>query len=248
MSYVDLIIKYLSGDLSREQTTSFEKELNSNSELRDAFEEYSSAYRLIREQLQKRDELNFRNKLREAMSHDHRLSASRRKERWSWWYIPFSAAGLLAVVLIFNFINHPGNERLFSIYYQPARDQVVMAYDQDTRGVTEPGIILYRSGNYARSMEMLSERIHEESENRLLRLYYLLSAIELDRQDEVLELVRNKNTEMMDLPDQAITWYTTLALLKSGNREAALEEIHPLTTQNGPYRSAATRLEKVMLK
>ena len=48
MSYVDLIIKYLSGDLSREEATSFEKELESNDALKEAFEEQSAAYELIR--------------------------------------------------------------------------------------------------------------------------------------------------------------------------------------------------------
>ena len=66
MSYIDLIIKYLSGDLSREEATSFEKEMESNGELKREFEQQSAAYELIRDQLQKRDEEAFRTKLREA--------------------------------------------------------------------------------------------------------------------------------------------------------------------------------------
>jgi hypothetical protein len=125
---------------------------------------------------------------------------------------------------------------------------VILAFEQDIRGETEPGIIYYRSGNFERAMELLSVKISEESENKLFKLYYLLSAIELGRQNEVMDQVRIEHPEKMDLPDQAITWYTALALLKSGNRKAALEKIHPLTLQQGSYRSDAISLEKVLLK
>jgi tetratricopeptide (TPR) repeat protein len=248
MSYVDLIIKYLSGDLNREESTSFEQELKSNPELKKAYDDHSAAYRLIRDQLQKRDEAIFRGKLQEAMDHEHPVSAPRRKLLWSWWLLPFAAASVLAVIIVFIHLNPPGNEKILSRYYEPAMDPVVLAFEQDIRGETEPGIIYYRSGNFERAMELLSVKISEERENKLFKLYYLLSAIELGRQNEVMDQVRIEHPENMDLPDQAITWYTTLALLKSGNREAALAKIHPLTRQQGPYQSDAIRLEKVLLK
>jgi len=248
MSYVDLIIKYLSGDLSREESTSFEKELKSNPELKRAYDDHSAAFRLIREQLQKRDEADFRDKVREAMSHIHQVSAPRRKLLRSWMLIPFAAASVLAAVILFIHLNPPGNERVLSRYYEPARDRVLLAFEQDIRGETEPGIIYYRSGNFERAMELLSVRISEDRENKLFKLYYLISAIELDRQDEVMDRIRIEQPENMDLPDQAITWYSALALLKSGHREAALEQIHPLTLHQGPYRSDAVKLEKVLLK
>jgi tetratricopeptide (TPR) repeat protein len=248
MSYIDLIIKYLSGDLSREESASFEKELKSNSELRGAFDDYSAAYRLIRDQLQKKDGAEFRRKLQEAMSPEVQVPGTRRKPLWHWWYLPFAAASLFAAIILFSHRGHSGNEKILSRYYAPDRDRVVLALDQNIRGGTEPGIIQYRSGNYQSAMEMLSQSFSEESENRLLRLFYLLSAIELDRQDEVMELVMTEPSEKMDLTDQALTWYTTMALLKSGRREEALKEIRPLTLQQGPYRSDATRLEKELLK
>jgi hypothetical protein len=247
MSYVDLIIKYLSGDLSQEEATSFEKELESNEELKSAFEQQSAAYHLIREQLQKRDELAFREKLQEAMNHDIPTEATRKKWLRSRWYIPMAAACMLAIILS-TLLSHPRNERIVSRYYDPAADPVVLAYDQDTRGESEPGIRQYRTGDYRQSMEVLSDRISEEGMDKKLLLYDLLSAIELDRQDEVLKMIVVENPDSMDLPDQAITWYATLALLKSDRRDAALERIHPLTKQQGPYHSGAIKLEKVLLK
>jgi len=71
MSYVDHIIKYLSGELSQEEASTFEKELESDAALKREFEEQSAAYRLIRDQLHKRDEKLF---LFDALvNDDHRI-------------------------------------------------------------------------------------------------------------------------------------------------------------------------------
>lgn len=248
MSYVDLIIKYLSGDLSQEEATSFEKEMESNGELKREFEQKSAAFELIRDELQKRDAEEFRTKLREAMNPASPLSESRKRLPWSRWSIPLAAAFLLAIIIISTQLTQHGNQKLFSSYYEPATDPVVLAFNQETRGEPEPGIVFYGCGEYQKSMEILSIRIAEERENKQLLLFYLLSAIELDRQDEVLELVHVENPDSMGLPDQSITWYATLALLKSERREAARERIRPLTEQQGPYHSDAIKLEKVLLK
>ncbi len=247
MSYVDLIIKYLSGDLSREETKAFEKELESNDALKEALEEQSAAYDLIRDQLQKRDLGAFRAKLQEVMSHDGPVSASRKTSLRSWWFIPPAVACSLALVLIL-LMNQQGNERIFSRYYHPAKDPVLLAYNQDTRGLSEPGITQYYQGNYTRSMDLLSTRITREKNNKRIMLYYLLSAMELDRQQEVWEHIKVEHSTAMSIIDQSIVWYSTLAHLKSGSQEAALKQLHPLTEQEGPYQNDAIKLKKVLLK
>jgi hypothetical protein len=247
MSYFDLIIKYLSGDLKQEDSTSFEKELESNVELKTEFEEVSAAYSLIRDQLQIKDLEAFRKKLVKAM--DHEAPQAEPTKHWfrHGWYVLLVAACSLALLLIIPF-NHPDNEKILSRYFDPMNDPVVLTYNQNTRGEPEAGIHHYSNGNYNKSMELISDRIREEGENQLLQLYYLLSAIELDRQDEVLELISIEDSDRMLLTEQAISWYSTMALLKSGKRKEALEKIHPLTEQHGPYQSDALKLEKVLLK
>ncbi len=247
MSYVDLIIKYLSGDLSPEEAATFEKELESDPELKEAFEQHRAAMELIRDQLQKRDEKAFRAKLQEAMKQDIPADGSRKPLYRIWWFIPPAVACILAILLILLPLS-PGDEKVLSSYFHPAEDPVLLAFNQETRGVSEPGIIQYRLGNYQLSMELLSARISLEKDNKLILLYYLLSAIELDMQQEIFHMIPEEYPANMDLLDQSIGWYTSLALIKSGKREAALEKLHPLTKQEGPYHSDAIKLEKVLLK
>jgi len=246
MSYVDLIIKYLSGELSREESRAFEEELESNAELKKAYEEQSAAYHLIRSQLQQRDQEAFEAKLAGAMGQDKPHSLSR-KPPLGPWYLPPAIAGLLAIILIL-FFSRPGNERLFSRYHHPEKDPFVLACYQETRGEIEPGIKHYINGNFDRAMDLLSVRLAEDENNRLIRLFYLLSAMELDRQKEVLELIGQEASIPADLMDQCINWYSALALIKSDRRDEALKMLQTLKEQDGPYQSAAVKLEKVLLK
>ncbi len=247
MSYVDLILKYLSGDLSQEDSRSFEKELESNDALKEAYEEQSAAFELIRDQLQKQDLKDFRAKLLEAMSHDKPVRVYPKAGTRTWWFILPAIACSLAIFLLV-FYSPPGNEKILSRYHQPSKDPVVLTFYQNTRGESEPGIIQYHSGNYARSMELLAMRINQEKDNKLIQLYCLLSAMELDRQLEVMELIAVEPSFPTDLLDQSISWYSALALIKSDRREAALKLLHPLTEQEGPYQNNAFKLEKVLLK
>jgi hypothetical protein len=246
MSYVDLIIKYLSGKLSQKESGAFEKELESNAELKAAYEEHSAAFKLIRSQLQKRDQDAFEAKLAEAMT-ETIPQIPPRKPDWVRWFLPPAIAAVVAVILIL-FLQQPGNESLLSRFHHPEKDPLVLVYLQETRGVTEPGIIQYRQGNYASAMDLLSDRISVERDNKLIRLYYLLSAIETDRQMEALERMGKETSFPSDLLDQSISWYSALALIKSDRREEALKILQALGKREGPYQSDAIRLEKLLLK
>lgn len=247
MSYVDHILKYLSGELSPEEEYSFKEELKSNEDLQKEFAELSSAYELIRDQLQKRDEVAFRQKVQEAMDHKKNPSPSFALKIRSFWYIPMALAASLAILWVLV-LNQTDNEKILSLFYAPDQDPVLLAYMQETRGEQEAGILNYRNGSYSEAMKILERQMKEDPDNKILLLYYLLSAMELDREEEVLPLALNATLEYAHLPDQAIGWYSTLALIKTDRREEAKKTLGPLTEDSGPYRSHAEKLLKLLLK
>ena len=247
MNYVDLILKYLSGELSPGEEDSFKEELNSNGELLKEYTEVSTAYELIRDQLQKRDENAFRQKLQEAMDREVPPSSSSWHRIRPWWYIPMALAASLAILWVLV-LNQTENEKILTLFYAPDQDPVLLAYMQDIRGEQEAGILYFRNGSYNEAMKALEPRMSEEPGNKVLLLYYLLSAMELDREDEVLERALAANLADSYLPDQAIAWYSILALIKSDRREQAVKTLVPLTKASGPYQSHAEKLLKLLLK
>jgi len=247
MNYVDLILKYLSDELGPDEKRAFEGDLTTNAELKKEFEDVSAAYELIRDQLQKRDELSFRQKLLEAMDHEPPPSAIPSKGSRPLWYMLLALAATLAILLVI-FIQPPENQKIIKKYFFPENDPVLLAYLQDTRGVQEAGILFYRNGRYDEAMKNLEPAMAEDPDNRVLILYFLLSAMELDREAEAIDPVLELDLELAQPAEQALAWYMALALVKSDRRDEALQMIDLLLEVPGPYLSPAEKLRKQLLK
>ena len=247
MNNVDLFIKYLSGDMNLEEAGSFEEKLASDQVFKEQYEEVSAAYNLIRDQLQKRDLDDFTKTLLEVMERsDGKLASPRRRFR-SWWYVPLALAGSLAILLtVFKF--NPDGNRMFSRYYQPGEDPVLMAYSQSTRGPTESGIFFFQQGQYAKTVAVMSELIAKDTGNQLALLYYLLASIETGMQDLAIEKLAPLDLRTDHQLGQALYWYRALALIKMDRYEEANQFLLALIQQQGPYQSKARSLQKNLLK
>ncbi len=247
MNNVDHIIKYLSGEMNLDEAGSFEKKLASDHGFKEQYEEVSAAYNLISDQLQKRDLDDFTKTLLEVMEQsDNKLPIARRGFR-SWWYVPLLLAGSLAILL--TVIRHnPDASSVFSRYYQPWEDPVLLAYNQGTRGPTESGILYFQLGQYEKTVEVMSELIEKDSENQLALLYYLLASIEIDMPDLAIEKLAPLDLKIDHQLGQALYWYRALALIKMDRYEEADIFLLALIQQPGPYQSYARRLQKNLLK
>ena len=247
MKHVDHIIKYLSDEMSQEEVRSFEKDLATNPVLKEEFEEVSAAYRLIRDQLRQRDEEAFRSKLLEVMEKPALKFRDRSYRHWPRWYFLLPLAGSVAILLAVFLMNQQG-DRILSRFFEPDKDPVILAFNQGTRGDSEPGIMLYHEGHYQESMDKMSELLEQDPENRLTLLFYLLASMELDMQEAVLDRVQTLAIDTEQRLGQSLNWYITLALVKSGRLEEASTQILTLTEQPGPYQTDARRLQKMLLK
>ena len=247
MNNVDLIIKYLAGEMNRDEASSFEKGVASDPGLREEFETVSAAYRLISDQLRRRDEDAFRARLMEAMKkpfHNGRLPSSQ-KRRWLYALLPM--AGCLAILLTL-LMRSWDPDRILSRFFEPQSDPVILAFNQATRGASEEAIVLYERGYYLESMEKTSAFLEVDPQNQVAFLYYLLASMEVDRQQEVLEKFRVLDLDPSVQLGQSLAWYASLALVKSGRPDEAVNLLMSITGYSGPYQKDAIKLQKVLLK
>ena len=99
MNNVDLFLKYLSGDMSAEDASSFEERLSSDPSFREHFDETSLAYELSKDQLQKRDLDDFKQVLSAVMEDSNSNNPGKVRGFRTWWYLPLLLAGSLAILL-----------------------------------------------------------------------------------------------------------------------------------------------------
>ena len=247
MNNVDLFLKYLSGDMSAEDASSFEERLSSDPSFREHFDETSLAYGLIKDQLQKRDLDDFKQVLSAVMEDSNSNNPGKVRGFRTWWYLPLLLAGSLAILLAVLRSN-PGDQRLFTRFYNPGEDPVLLAINQGTRGQAESGILYYQLGEYSKTMEVMSGLMAEDQDNLLAQLYFLLASIEAGMEVQALEKVEVLEPGFNHQLSQSLNWYRALALIKSGKNEEADILLQALTEQQGPYQSEARRLQKNLLK
>jgi tetratricopeptide (TPR) repeat protein len=247
MSNVDLFIAYLSGELSPEEAAELERNLASNAGMKKEFEEVSRAYSLVREQLRKRDEQAFRSRLLEVMERSDPVRKANVPFRRSLGYYLLPLAGVLAVLLVVMVL-HGDRDRIISRYYHPDRDPVLLAFNQITRGETGRGVIYFREGRFKECMDETKQQLETDPDNQLALLYYLLSSIEMEMEDQGLQQYAGTVVDADHQLGQSVIWYSSLAMIKAGLRSEAAGNLEILVEQPGPYHSDAIRLQKVLLK
>jgi len=253
MKHVDHIIKYLSGDLDSADKASFDRRLKEDAEFLEEYTQLNSAWPLVQAQLQHRDNLEFKTTLIKAMEEaDAQLlekgksgTPAMKSHRRLYFLVPL-AASLAILLAIYVLHNLPGP--LFSRFFQPEKDPVLLALHQDTRGEMASGIKLYKEGSYQTTIDVMYPLLEQDSANHLALLYLVVSFLELDQAEEVESLMANVNLNMDSQIGQSICWYSALSLLRLDQPEKAAIQLQPLILGKGPYERKALQLEKNLLK
>jgi hypothetical protein len=247
MNNVDLFINYLSGQLNDQETNQLKQKLAADPDFQKEFDQVSEAYKLISEQLRKRDENAFRSKLMEVMERKDPGPVRYNRLRRAWVYTMLPLAGALALLLVLMLTGRD-QERIVSRFYHPDKDPLLLASSQVTRGETAHGFMLFHEGKYKKCMDEMSLLLERNPENRLAVLYHLLASMEVGMEEAGLQKYGELELESMDQLDRSLLWYSSLALIKSGRMEQANGNLVSLVNAPGPYRSEAMRLQKVLLK
>ena len=245
MKRVDHMIRYLSGDLNRTESEEFERELSGDRDLKEEFDRVSFTYDLIGEKIRQRDEEAFRLKLISAMDKPERVV--QRKKFRPGWYLLLPVAASVAILLAI-YLMRPGPERVYSAFYTPHKDHVVTGFCQETRGEAAPALSYYRQGSYLSAFNATKDLLSNNPGSHHILLFHLLSAIELDREHEVLPMLNEAPSGPGYLPEQSLAWYHALALIKTGRTSEAMKLLHTLQVHPGPYRKDAHKLEKKLMK
>lgn len=245
MKRVDHMIKYLSGELTKEDTIAFEKELKNNPELKEEFSEVEFLFNLMGEELKKKDEEDFRSALQAAGKKSGQKTNSQKKPLLRPWHLFMAIAASLAVLLSI-FSNRQGSEKLFSSYYHPDDDPVIETINENIRGESKLKEIyrLWRNSEYKKCEELAYKQLHSDNSDQFTMLLYLLSSMEIENEKAALDFLSSFEINTENALGQAITWYKALAKLKLGETNKARELLSLLSENPGPYQVDAGTLEK----
>lgn len=255
MKRVDEMIKYLSGDLSPEESLAFERELNGNPRLKQEFSELSLAYNLIADQVKRSDEEAFSLALDAAINKSGSGSGSRsgpvkrkkNKNRLGYLLLSVAASLLLFAGIL---LTQKSPERIYFSYYNPSLDPVIMTLQMDPRGEADLQSIanLWKGEEYENCRIEALGQLKEDPSDLYVLLFYLLSSMETDEAGLALERLKSIETDTGQALGQAIHWYGALALVKEGETSEATVLLTPLCHIQGPYKKDANKLKNKLKK
>jgi hypothetical protein len=246
MKSVDRIIRYLSGELTPEQSRNFREEMENNPRLREEYDQFSAAYRLIGDQIRRMDEEAFRSRLERVMEKRGDHKDRRRARRRPGWYFFLPVAASLAILLAIYVLNQ--RQDLYKEFFDPGGDPVLQVLSQKTRNANGSSMDFYTQGKFRAAYDRAEESLSNDPADRMSLLVQLLAALELDLEQDSRIVADHIEADTMDVMGQSLTWYHAIAMVKTGRESEALELLEPLVDQPGPYHSNAHKLQKMLKK
>ena len=247
MNSVDQIIRYLSGELDKKEARELEEAVKTDPKTKETFDQVSEAYKLVGDQLRKRDEAVFSEKLRRIMDREREKSPSIAPDKRIYRRLAWSFAATIAL-LAGIFIYRAAERNTFLTFYHPEKDPLLLAMQNGTRGMEDSLAVLLINRQNTALWTATEHILSEDPQNNVAILFNLLAALELGKENIVLMKEWKPDQREAGPVDQAIAWYRALACLKSDRPEEAENLVNDLAARPGPYQKDAKKLLRMLIK
>ncbi|MFD2034267.1 hypothetical protein ACFSKL_05655 [Belliella marina] len=212
----ELIEKYLNNQLSEEEKSDFENQLEKDPELKADLE--------FRHQIKIASTLNERKRLKEIL---HKKSQEARKPRWRSWKMAAALAVLLSLTWIGYWLTSQYSQQndLFLAHYEtfPNLEMPSIRGGSMDRSLSE-AFLAYENEDYQIAKDLLLQD-YEGSGNMVSKYYAAMAAMELKEYDIAYSLLESIDQNIPDIYKTPRDWYLGLLLLKGKDNENAKSKI-----------------------
>ena len=220
--------KYSQGLLTDEEKTAFEKACQNDPELNESYQAFLLGRYAVWETGYEEQKKNLENLFYENQANIKPFQPNRR--RW----VQFAAAviGLLVLISgIWYFSPNPkSNEEIFATFYERPRVPETMG--------TSPEQVFKAAGNHYQKEEFAEAIVEyqaylaDSSSTRISEAWFFqgVSNLELNRFDEAIDCFSKAES----FPEQG-DWLTALALIKAGNKDAAIDAFKKIAEYEGHF-------------
>ncbi|WP_418510624.1 tetratricopeptide repeat protein [Corallibacter sp.] len=233
---------YLTGDLKPEEQLAFEKRLNTDADVKLAFESYKNASKFLKHHIEN-DEKNqaFKTNL-ESVSNTYfqnKAVAKNKVKRINPWYYSVAAA---AILLIGFFIGQQFSNPVYDDFAN--YESISLTVRGSQQDVLTKAETAFNNKNYQNANKYFSELLKTDASNLELKLYNAVALVELDRFDEADAVFENIIASPSVYRNKA-TWYLALSKLKQEDNVACLKILQTLPKDADDYKQAQKLIKKL---
>lgn len=234
-----LFEKYLSGNMSPREKTSFRQRLNTDKDFAESFASYQQITDFLqREFAAEEEEEAFKSNVSD-ISASYFQKESENRGGLSWWKWLAAACVLFAVSLYF--FQKPG---------LPAYDDfadiqpISLAVRGENNALTLKAESAFNSGRYEAAATYFAELLGINNDYTELRVYQAIALIETDEFEEADIILDNLIRSQTPFQYEAI-WYKALGKLKQKEYDACKELLSSIPSRASQYTKAQKLLDKL---
>lgn len=218
---LELISRYLHGELDTEERKAFEERLAADGELRQKVEEVEALAIGVRE-------VNLADRLHEWHGEAADTGGGKAQVRplyRRWWVVAVAAAVLLVTAGVwFLEWGQPMEKKLFARYYKPDPGLPTLMGVSDNY-TFENAMVDYKTGDYQKAIAVWQQLLKENPASDTLN-YFIGSAYLAEAEADSAAAYFDK---VVAVPGSAFLsdahWYKALTLLREGKKEEAIAEL-----------------------
>ena len=232
----ELIEKYLQGQLEGEALVDFEKQLESDEELRAELAVQRELHSLLGDA-----EVNELDAKLDVLSKEFAEAKEVKFRPGRIIWLATAAVLVLAVAYLGFFQNQQlsGSER-FEAYYETYPADVISRADPDAMSLVDSALSLYGNGSYEVASGLLAEVSEPDARVKFYQGLCLLNMSEDERALEQLTAAALDDNSVYQVPAK---WYASLLLLKMEQEAEAIELLQVISkSASGKYQNLANDL------
>ncbi len=222
----DKIDRYLEGLMSEQESEQFEKELESNIELRKEL----SLHRGIRDAVLEEDIVDLETKINDVRSRSE--SKGKLRLNYKRIIVPLSIAASFLLVIGFAFLlnQSPDYNRIYDQYYEPFPNLISMRGDSEE--TMEKVSELYSNKEYREAIPILMELANSGEERA--SFYLAASYLELDQYEKAKDAFES-HLEQYDYLNTQAKWYLALCYLRLDRIDESKEILNGIVDNNKEF-------------
>ena len=240
---IELLERYLNGDLHSNEKEEVEERLKSDPTFADRMKILQDSKAAILNPVD-----DFRNELRQVINEQEQGALVEEKRPFNWRY--GIAAALFAIALTFAayliMLKPPTADALYADNFNIPPENITVR-DQPGDDLLSEALDAYNQDNYQEALGLFQEFLQEDPQHQGVMFYSGICQLVLDQNEQALVTFQNISTQQTGEYLTAAQWYLGLTYLKLDHLDqakATLGDLH--RAGNGNYsRDAGILLEKI---
>jgi len=240
---MEIMDKYLNGEMDDQELKHFEHLLASDEKVREELDLHQSIDHAIMEE----DIMNLRDTMNTIYTEDEKVKrAPNGFPRRKLYYAAATLALLLATGGIVNQLTQPDydNHEIVDKFYQPY--EVTVTYrsgNTETDRLLLTALQRYEDENYEQALLLFEQLLEKRSDDMAVNLYSGISYMEVEKYQKATHSFQTIITDNNNLFIEQAEWYLAMCYLKTEDNAKAKELLDELINKESYYKEMAKRIK-----